>query len=147
MRGAVVVNLDYTLFIQIANFLILIVLLNLLLYKPILGVIDKRKRQLSFSDEEIRRLKAAMEEKMASYGQKLQAAKQEALRQKNDLVREANDQAKGIVDAVRGEIPQLLETFHAQVQQEVAQAKEVLESQGQRIAREIAEKVLGRGLQ
>ncbi len=141
------VNLDYTLFIQIANFLILIVLLNLLLYKPILGVIDKRKRQLSFSDEEIRRLKATMEEKMASYEQKLQAAKQEALRQKNDLVREANDQAKGIVDAVRGEIPQLLETFHAQVQQEVAQAKEVLESQGQRIAREIAEKVLGRGLQ
>lgn len=141
------VNLDYTLFIQIANFLILIVLLNLLLYKPILGVIDKRKRQLSFSDEEIRRLKAAMEEKMASYEQKLQAAKQEALRQKNDLVREANDQAKGIVDAVRGEIPQLLETFHAQVQQEVSQAKEVLESQGQRIAREIAEKVLGRGLQ
>ena len=49
------VSLDYSLGIQIVNFLLLIFILNVLLYKPILGLIDKRKKQLEDSETEIRR--------------------------------------------------------------------------------------------
>ena len=43
------VSLDYSLGIQVVNFLLLIFILNLLLYKPILGMIDRRKKQLAES--------------------------------------------------------------------------------------------------
>ena len=38
-------EIDYTVFIQVANFLVLLLLLNILLYKPIRGILAKRREQ------------------------------------------------------------------------------------------------------
>ncbi len=45
---------DYTLLIQIVTFLVLIYILNLLLFKPILNIIDRRKKQLEELENEIK---------------------------------------------------------------------------------------------
>jgi F-type H+-transporting ATPase subunit b len=45
---------DYTLLIQMVLFLILIFVLNILLYKPILAIIERRKKQLEESENEIK---------------------------------------------------------------------------------------------
>jgi len=45
---------DYTMLIQMIIFLALIFVLNILLYKPILSIIDRRKKQLEESENEIK---------------------------------------------------------------------------------------------
>ncbi len=45
---------DYTLLIQMVTFLVLIYILNLLLFKPILNIIDRRKKQLEELENEIK---------------------------------------------------------------------------------------------
>ncbi len=56
------IGLDYTFLIQIINFLALIFILNLLLYKPILAIINRRKKQLDDSELEIGRLNETVEQ-------------------------------------------------------------------------------------
>jgi F-type H+-transporting ATPase subunit b len=130
-----------------ANFLVLIVILNYLLYKPILAILDKRKRRLDESEGEIKRLNATVEQKAAEYEEKLRLAKQDALGKKNEILKEAADSAKAIIDERRSKIPAMLAEFQGKVGQEVDAARRILKDQSQKISAEIAEKVLGRSLQ
>lgn len=140
------VSLDYTILVQMVNFIILIFILNALLYKPILGIIGKRKQQMDESDSEIKRMNQTVEQKMAEYEEKVRLAKVDAMEQKNAIVKQGSDVAKGIIDAVRGEIPAMMEQFHAKMGKEVEEARAILHSQSQKISLDIAEKVLGRSI-
>jgi F-type H+-transporting ATPase subunit b len=128
------------------NFIILIFILNALLYKPILGIIGKRKQKMDESDSEIKRMNQTVEQKMAEYEEKVRLAKVDAMEQKNAIVKQGSDVAKGIIDAVRGEIPAMMEQFHAKMGKEVEEARAILHSQSQKISLDIAEKVLGRSI-
>jgi len=141
-----VVSLDYSLGIQIVNFLLLIFILNRLLYKPLLDMIDKRKQRFAESEAEIKHLQETVEQKMAAYEEKLRQAKAAAIEQKNEIIRQGTEEAKGIVDAVRAEIPGLMEQFHDRMEGEIAAAKRTLLGHSQKLSVEIAEKVLGRSL-
>jgi len=142
-----VVDINLTLFVQMANFLVLIAILNYLLYKPILAILDKRKSRLDESEGEIKRLNATVEQKAAEYEEKLRLAKQDALEKKNEILKEAADNAKAIIDERRSRIPAMLAEFQGKVGQEVDAARRILKDQSQKISAEIAEKVLGRSLQ
>ena len=126
------------------NFLILIVILNILLYKPILGIIDRRKKQAQDTEEEIKRLNQSVEERMAAYEEKLRQAKTDALEKKTEIIKEGADQAKGLIESARSEIPGMMEQFHGEMNKEVSEARSVLSGQSQKISVEIAEKLLGR---
>ncbi len=141
------ISLDATIFLtQMANFLLLIFILNILLYKPILSIIEKRKKQLELSDEEIKSLNMTVEQKAAEYDEKLRMAKQNVLDEKNVILKDAADQAKEIIEARRNKIPAMMAEFQERIAQEVNGARQILKSQSQQISTEIAEKVLGRSL-
>ncbi len=141
------VDINLTLFVQMANFLVLIVILNYLLYKPILAVLDRRKMRLDESEGEIKRLNETVEKKAAEYEEKLRLAKQDALDKKGEILKEAADSAKAIIDERRSKIPAMLAEFQGKVGQEVDAARRILTDQSRKISAEIAEKVLGRSLQ
>lgn len=140
------VSLDYSLGIQIVNFLLLIFILNVLLYKPILGMIDRRKKQLEESESEIKRLQESVEQKMAAYEEKLRQAKAAAVEQKSEIIGQGAEEAKTVIDAVRAELPGIMEHFRVQMDGEIAAARKILTDQSQKLSVEIAEKVLGRSL-
>jgi F-type H+-transporting ATPase subunit b len=141
------VTLDYTILVQMANFILLIFILNALLYKPILSIIGKRKDQMEASDQEVKRLNQTVEQKLAEYEDKVRLAKLDAMEQRNSIVKEGTEKAKGIIDAVRNEIPEMMEQFNAKMGKEVDAARAILRSQSQKISLDIAEKVLGRSIQ
>lgn len=141
------ISLDSTILIQAVNFLLLIAILNILLYKPILSIIEQRRKRFDDSEEEIKRLNATVDQKAAEYEHKLQTAKQDALGVKSDILKEAADQAKAIIEQKREKIPAMMTEFQQRVNQEVESARQVLNRQSQTISKEIAEKVLGRSIQ
>jgi F-type H+-transporting ATPase subunit b len=142
-----VIDIDYTLWIQLVNFIVLIFILNVLLYKPILGIMDKRKQQFDGARDEVRTLHESVEKKMAEYEEAVRKAKQAAMEQKAEYVKEGAEEARKIVDAVRGVIPKMMEEFQGKMNREIEEARGVLKNQSQRLSLEIAEKVLGRSLQ
>jgi F-type H+-transporting ATPase subunit b len=130
--------------VQMVNFLLLIVMLNFLLYKPILGIIDRRKKQAQDTEEEIKRLNQSVEERIAAYEEKLRHAKTDALEKKVEIIKEGTEQAKGLIEAARSEIPGMMEQFHGDMNREVSEARSILTGQSRKISVEIAEKLLGR---
>ena len=140
------VSLDYSLGIQIINFLLLIFILNLLLYKPILGLLEKRKKQLEESETEIKRLQTTVEEKMTAYEEKLRQAKAAAIEQKNEIIRQGAEEARAVTDAVSAEIPGMMERFQTKMAVEIDAANKILADHSRQLSVEIAEKILGRSL-
>lgn len=138
---------DYTLFIQIIAFLALIFILNILLYKPILSIIDRRKKHIEELENEIILFNQSVDKKAAEYEEKLKLAKANAAELKKEIIKEGTDQAKVIVDAVRNEIPIMMQEFQQKLGKEVQAARETLDSQSRRLSLEIAEKVMGRSVQ
>lgn len=135
---------DLTLIVQMIIFLALVFLLNYILYKPILSIIDRRKKQLEESENEIKLFNDSVDKKVAEYEDKLRQAKLKASEQKKEIVEEGVNQAKKIVDSVRNEIPAMVRDFQQKMDAEVGKAKSVLESRSHDLSLEIAHKVLGR---
>jgi F-type H+-transporting ATPase subunit b len=140
------VDINSTLFIQIINFLALIFILNQLLYKPILQIIDRRKGIFDSTEAEIKRLQDTIDQKMAEYETKIAQAKGEAMAQRGDIQKEGAEKGKEILDGARVEIQKMMDDFQIRLTQEVDGARTVLRSQSERISKEIAEKVLGRSV-
>lgn len=141
------VDIDYTVWIQIFNFLLLIFLLNTFLYKSILRIIDKRKQQLTESDEEVKSLNQTIEQKMAEYEEKVRQAKLEAVNQKNKIEQEGSEEGGKITEEMKNKISQMIEEFHVKIGKEMDEARDFLRKQSQNTSIEIAEKVLGRSIQ
>ena len=135
---------DYTLLIQIVTFLALIFILNILLYKPTLAIIDRRKKQLEELENEIKLFNDSVAKRAVEYEEKLKSAKTNASELKKEIIKEGSDQAKGIVDAVRNEIPLMAQEFQKKMDKELQTARDILTTQSKKLSVEIAEKVLGR---
>ncbi|MEN6432855.1 MAG: ATP synthase F0 subunit B [Smithella sp.] len=138
---------DYTMLIQMVIFLALVFVLNILLYKPILSIIDRRKKQLEESENEIRLFNESVEKRVAEYEEKLKQAKVKATEAKKEIIQEGANQAKNIVDVVRNEIPVMVREFQQKMDKEVEKAKLILDSHSQELSVQIAQKVLGRSVQ
>jgi F-type H+-transporting ATPase subunit b len=135
------------LLVQGVLFLTLVFLLNILLYKPILSIIDRRKKQLEESENEIRLFDENAEKKVAEYEEKLKQAKLKASEAKKEVIQEGANQAKNIIDAVRNEIPVMAREFQQKMDKEVEKAKAVLDGNSRQLSLEIAQKILGRPVQ
>ncbi|HPK53178.1 MAG TPA: ATP synthase F0 subunit B [Smithellaceae bacterium] len=138
---------DYTIIIQIITFLVLIYILNILLYKPILSIIERRKKQLEELENEIKLFNESVDKRAAEYEEKLKLAKANASEFKKEIIKEGTDQAKAIVDAVRNEIPLLNQEFEQKMNKEMEAARRILASQSRKLSLEISHKVLGRPVQ
>jgi F-type H+-transporting ATPase subunit b len=138
---------DLTIFIQMIIFLALIFILNILLYKPILSVIERRKKHIDELENEIRLFNESVDKRAAEYEEKLKLAKANASELKKEIIKEGADQAKVIVDAVRNEIPIMMQEFQQKMNKEVEVARQTLDGQSRRLSLEIAQKVMGRSVQ
>ncbi len=140
------INIDIVLLIQAANFLVLLYLLNILLYKPIRKVLAERKAEIAASKEKTISVDAEVREKIAQYEQKLREVKTEATEQRNAMLREARQEESLLLEAARREAADGLANIQETIRKEAAAAEVFLQSQADALSRRICEKVLGRSL-
>ncbi len=140
------IDLNSTLLVQMVNFLLLILILNFLLYKPVFKIIEKRNKKIEESNEEVSALNKTVEDNMSKYEEKIRSARSEAAAQRDEIKEEGAKQGKEITDKARGEISETIEDFKARLQNETDKARNVLRDQTRAIATEISTKVLGRGI-
>lgn len=138
---------DYTIFIQIITFLALIYMLNVLLYKPILSIIERRKKKLEELENEIKLFNESVDKRAAEYEEKLKQAKTNASEFKKEIIKEGADQANMIINAVRNEIPLIAQEFQQKMDKEIQTARQILNNQSRKLSIEIAQKVMGRQVQ
>ena len=141
------ISIDYTLIIQMINFLVLILILNRFLYKPILNVLDERKRKIQDSEGAVKELEDRTAQQWEAYQRQLQEAKVSATVEKEKLKGEGLEAERRLLEQVRTDMARSMEEARRRVQGEADQARESLRVQADGIAREMAQKILGRSLQ
>ena len=119
----------------------------MLLYKPILRILDRRREKIAKAEEEVKGLNRTIEQKMAEYEEKIRLAKLEAMGQRNEIQQQGAQVAKELTDQARDEISAMVEQFQRNLAVEMEQARGILNNQSRTISMEIAEKVLGRSIQ
>ncbi|WP_051904414.1 ATP synthase F0 subunit B [Hippea jasoniae] len=80
------INIDYTLFLQMAAFLILMLLLNVILYKPLLKTIKERFNRIETLRSEAERLKSEALKYEEEYNSRLTMTEEDAKKKYNNAI-------------------------------------------------------------
>ncbi|AAR33443.1 ATP synthase F0 subunit B [Geobacter sulfurreducens] len=140
------ISLDLAFVIQVINFLVLMIILNVFLFKPIRKVIADRKAQIDGSRERAAVVDKEVQEKMALYEARLRDVKAKAGAEREVLRKEAQQEESAILEKARKEAADSLASIKSRVAKETVDAKEFLKEQSRSLSLEICQKVLGRSL-
>jgi F-type H+-transporting ATPase subunit b len=141
-----VISVDWTLLVQFVNFVVLMIVLNILLYRPLRGVIDRRRETVDGAHGKARDLQTQIEEKMARYEEKLRAAKLQGNQEKAALRQAGSAEEAGILGKAREEATQRIQAVKNQVAETAESARKQLKGDTEALSSEIASKILGRAL-
>lgn len=140
------ITLDLAFVVQIVNFGILVLVLNLALYKPIRGMLAQRRQEIESARERALAVDQQVDGKVAEYEARLRDAKAEVGAKRAELVKEAQAEEAGLLEKARSDAAASLAALRARVAQESAEARGLLQQQAQVLSGEICEKILGRSL-
>jgi F-type H+-transporting ATPase subunit b len=141
-----VLELNYSFFFQVVNFLVLIAVLNWLLVKPTLKILEERRQQVEGSEEEARRLKAENEKIVLEYEKSLNEARIAAGQQKERLRIEGIERESEIIRTSREEAKKAVEETKEKIELERKNASLAMREEVKALSDEITRKVLGRDL-
>jgi F-type H+-transporting ATPase subunit b len=140
------ITIDLTMLIQIANMLLLIVVLNAVLYKPIRTIIEERQKKIGGLDEGIDQFKKNAALRLEEFAQKMKDARIRAKKEyetaRNAALAESAEKLAGI----RKEVDAQKSGQLADIEKQFASAQAELQGQISGFANEMAGKVLGRAL-
>ena len=140
------ITIDITVIIQIINILILIVIMNTVLYKPVRTALSKRKEKVAELADSIETFQKNAELRKEEINRKLNDARSKA--------KEEIDKAKGAAQASTAEsLAQVRQEATAsktsqldEIQKQFADAQQQLSGQIDNFASEMAAKILGRSI-
>lgn len=140
------ISLDISLVIQLINFLLLILALNVFLYRPIRKILAERNALFTRLKDKAAQAKAEIENGEAEKERLHAESVRKALSRKNDIVLKSKEQEKSIVTEAQEKAERQIEDARKSLQQALSKAREELNSETREIAKEMAGKVLGRSL-
>lgn len=140
------INFDKGLIIQVVNFVLLLVLLTKLLYKPLLAKMDERTQAIKKSLEEAQAARAEAERERQEHAAKIQAAYQEAQAIRANALKEAAEEQRRLVENAREEAERLVVAAKAELDQDVRRVRQDLRREVGDMAVQIAEQLIKKSL-
>ena len=138
------VSLDGSLFIQIANFIFLIFVLNIILYKPIRKVLIQRKEKITGLEQRIDTVGKDIKEKDDAFSQGIKEARANGLKEKGGLLQEGADEEREIIEKINKKAQADLAEIRTKIAKDVESVSESLRQELDSFANAIGQKILGR---
>jgi F-type H+-transporting ATPase subunit b len=140
-------NIDGTLILQIANFLVLLLILNLILFKPIRRILSQREQEMASRRKTIEDYqgRVAQREKEIDEG-KVQARK-EGFSTKEGLKNQGLEEEKRVLQEAGAAVEKKLDAAKKDIDAKLVAAREALEDQIAGFSKDLAQKILGRSVQ
>ena len=142
--GGVTVMPDWTVFIQITNFLLILWILNRILYRPIRNILRQRKEKMDGLELSIQTYSDDAEEKDKAFAAGIKEARVKGLNEKEALLQDAAEEEKKIIAKVNEKAQAELADIRQKISQEAQTAKAALQAKVAEFADDICQKILGR---
>jgi F-type H+-transporting ATPase subunit b len=140
------INFDYTLIVQFFNFLILLILLNFLLFKPVLRAMGKREETINSLADRIQKAKEGMGMLEKEYEDAAREQKRPIIADKDSTIAEAHTVSMHIIEKARAELSGELERVKSEIESESKRVFDSLKTDVKRLSTGVAQKILQRSL-
>jgi len=140
------IDIDWTLYAQLINFLLLVFLLNLVLFRPIRKAIRDRQARIAAQEAAAAQLELESQGLSEEIKEKLATARKEGAGQREALKQEGSQAEAALLEEVKRQVDLEWATVEQKIKADMAKARESLKTQAQSFAQLLAAKVLGREL-
>ncbi len=138
------INVNFTLIIQVINFIFLMWFLNKYLFKPVLKMLDERANKISGDFENAEKVNKEVDEGIEKLEKEYMQAKLESSNLKNSIKNEAVQIANSKLDKAKDEAGKYLEGFYKELEATRNKAKESIDKEVNSLAKSVASLLLGR---
>jgi F-type H+-transporting ATPase subunit b len=138
------VSVDVSILLQIVNFLLLIWIMNMVLYKPIRKILLARKQKVTGLESDIDGSAQAVKSKEDAYAAGVREARAAGQKEKEALLEAAAQEEKAIIGKINESAQAELKEVKANIAQEMVGVKAALEEEVDAFADAIGKKILGR---
>ena len=135
-----------TLLVQIAAFVILLVILYFFAYKPVLKMLDERARKIKDSMDEVQKVKEQAAQTEEEFKKKIDAASKEGQEGRSKAMRTGEEARKRAQEEATVEAQGLVEKARVEIQRERNEAIGELRQEFADLTIVAAEKVIGKSL-
>lgn len=140
------VSIDGSVFIQIVNFLILVWVLNIVLYKPIRKILLERKVRVDGLEQGIENSISEAKAQDDAYSTGIRDARSRGLKEKEKFVETAAAEERVIIDKINQKAQAELAAIKEKIAKDAQGVRASLETEIGSFADAIGQKILGRAL-
>jgi len=137
---------DISLFVQIANFLIIIWVLNIILYRPIRKILIERKEKITSLEQNVEKLNEDAAGKDEAFLSGIKDARAKGLKEKEVLLMEGAEEEKKIVEQINQKAQANLAEVREKIAKDAQDVRTSLNKEIDTFANAISEKILGRAV-
>ncbi len=140
------INLDYTLLIQAAIFIVFVLLINQFMFRPVVRLLERRKEATTGAQEKALSLQEKAEREAALLEEKLAQARQEAALERDRVKKKVLEEQKQYLERARRAIEKDIPALREKALEEAKKVEDSLKKGMGPFAEKIAAKVLGRSV-
>jgi F-type H+-transporting ATPase subunit b len=138
------ISINATLLLQIVHFLVLTFILNRLLFRPILRLINERRGHIETTISETKELELETERLRNEYLTRHENARKEAARERTQLRSRGISEAEEFLSKSRKEVATVRAEADGKAESEFRKTQPLLRDEAARLADVITERVIGR---
>jgi F-type H+-transporting ATPase subunit b len=147
LSGGSIIDLDGTVFVQLAMFFVAFGVLYVLVFKPMVALLEAREHAIDGAKDEAKQLEHDVREKQAAFESELRKVRSSGSEERDRLRLEGQELERKLLDTVRSETTSLVANAKTRLAAEAGVARSELGAKKSELAREIASKVIGREVQ
>jgi len=140
------INVDGSVFIQIANFIFLIWVMNMILYKPIRKVLLQRKEKVSGLERSIADFSAQALDKENALASGIKEARASGLKEKQALIQSGSDEEKIVIENINTKAQAELAKSREKIAKDAESVRISLQKELDTFVNAIGQKILGRAV-
>jgi F-type H+-transporting ATPase subunit b len=145
--GAIDVDVDLSVFVQVGLFVLLLLVLKPLLFDPMLKLFEEREKRIEGARAEGRRMDNESADAQAKYEAAMNKARATAGADRDKLRAEGTKAEGEILATARDKVAQIVADGRAALATEAEAARTTLGAQTSDLGRELASRLLGREIQ
>ncbi len=140
------IDINSSLLIQLANFIVLLIALNFILFRPVRQLMQEREQGISSAFGDAKAAQERVQGLMDRYNASLAEAKQKATGAYAALYQQGLDSQRDVISAERTKAGEQLDKARAEVAVAANAARTDLKKEAERLSQEITSKLLGRAV-
>lgn len=139
-------NINYSLIVQMVNFVILLFLLNIIVYRPVRRILKKRKEEISSSEDSISDFTKKADRYSEEIEENVIATRKEGLKERSSLREEGLSAEKEMLQNAYAQVEEAIGKAKEEIRDKIDKAGASLREEMEAFSHELAEKILGRSL-